>query len=145
MNLIKPLTVIFGTLISYILLISIDKKKNIKRASEGASERANERASKRASEMKDIFSKTSLFLALFVIFIALVYLFNITSLFKFNKIFGRHTHRGGDLVDSDTTKLDDLEQQNLAELETVRKVRENINVGAGVSLDSFSIGQISRK
>jgi hypothetical protein len=150
MNLVKPLTVIFGTLISYYILISIDLKKK-------------DKIDEKPNKMKDILNKLSLFIALFIVFIALVYLFNITSLFNFEKLSklsysitgGFKTLKKNETTeplksyfdDTNNTSIEDISieklQQNYAEIETIKKIRENITVG--LSLDSMSIGEISKK
>lgn len=155
MNLVKPLTVIFGTLISYLLLSSIDFKK-----------KSNEPIPEKPNKMKDILNKVSLFIALFIVFIALVYLFNITSLFDLSKLSALcYSITGGfkknpvnvssninDNVSAVKPYFDETEmqqipieklQQTYAEIETIKRIRENIEVG--LSPDSMSIGEISRK
>ena len=128
---IKPVVVLFGTVVTYLILQSLDKSKNDE--------------TKTKTKMKIIMTKVSLFLIIFIIFIALVYCFDITSIFNLKNI--SFMGMGGKKVDKIDIEMEEvpmnLLKQNYAEIETIKKIRENIHVG--LTPDNMSIGEISRK
>jgi hypothetical protein len=127
-ELIKPITVLIGTFICFFILQSFEKKKN---------DQIPE------SKIKVILTKLSIFAAVFIIFLVLVYWFDVTSLLNNIELFNKtKINNNVDAEDLEDIPLNIL-KQNYAEVETIKKIRENINVG--LSPDSMSIGEISRK
>lgn len=125
---IKPFIVLFGTLIVYLILQKFDKKIE------------NE---ENLSKTKIILTKISLFVAIFIIFIGLIYWVDILSLINFKNIIGGKNNKAiNDMQDMKDVSVDML-KQNYAEVETIKKIRENIHVG--LIPDNMSIGEISRK
>jgi hypothetical protein len=127
-EIIKPITVLIGTFICFFILQSFEKKKN---------DQIPE------SKIKIILTKLSIFAAVFIIFLVLVYWFDVTSLLNNIELFNKtKINNNVDAEDLEDIPLNIL-KQNYAEVETIKKIRENINVG--LSPDSMSIGEISRK
>ena len=122
---IKPVVVLFGTLIVYLILQKFDKK------------RENE---ENVSKTKIILTKVSLFVAIFIIFIGLIYWFDILSFINFKSILGGKNNKVNNIEDNISV---DVLKQNYAEVETIKKIRENVHVG--LIPDNMSIGEISRK
>lgn len=119
-DLLKPISVLLGTVVVYFILQKFDKKKDVNK-----------------SKLKDILTKVSLFLIIFIIFVTLIYWFDILSFVPMLK--GKKTDINVKIDGGDISKT----LNDTAELETIKRIRENIHVG--LIPDNMTIGEISRK